>query len=822
MFQYCSSQAECTFLTAIPVVFLALLISISLARFVTSTRILLNDAPMSPSVQNGVWIMCGGLATLCLISFVETLYWISRSVTSKDHTLPWQVVVPSLIGLVGILLHSIDFWFYVDFPYRYEVRTHGVWLSASILSCMEVVFRAVSKNSPRESSPWNEVATKTGFLASSILRFCIWLGLLIGGVALTVRMKHLAATGYQPIEDGKEKKETTWKQRLAILGPYLWPRETATRLLVSACFVILLLGRVTNLASPYNYKTIVDKLSLGEWPLKQLILFAVLKLLQGGGGILGAAQELLWLPLSQTTTRTISMQSFSHLHSLSTRFHLNKKTGEVIRSQNRGVSSIVSLLEIFLFRLGPMLLDTCLAAIYFALQFDLGTSGIVFGTACVYIIASVKLTAWRMSHRKDMNQLDNAVEGRAVDSLLNHETVKLFANEQFESKEYEKAIRAYQKKEFKWDLIVYGTSFVQNIILQIGTLLGAIRCARQVIHGDLTVGDFVLFLSLAQQVFGNIGWIGGVYRQLQRNAIDCDQLVDLLHEPIEVKDAENAQALICNQGGDVVFDHVTFAYDPARKILDDVSFHVPAGKSLALIGESGSGKTTVGRLLIRLYDVSSGKILIDGQDIRSVTQQSLRKHAVGVVPQDTPLFNTTILDNIRYGRSDATDDEVKEAAKVAQIYDRIEDTFPEKWETVVGERGLRLSGGEKQRVAIARMVLKAPSVLLLDESTSALDSTTERALQSSLADLLKNRTSIVIAHRLSTVVDCDEIAVMSHGKIIEKGSFHDLMALDGAFKRMWTEQAEGAIRPESRAEERPSTPAMRSQARGRGRGRGEE
>jgi len=810
---YCSSP-ECQVITALPVALLAMLTLQFFLRFLqrvfkqsNGNRIMLHDgmngndaetriqqAKMSPAIETGVMASNGVLAVASLISFVELLYWISRAtVASKGMSLlPWQTILPSLVGFVATFWHAMDFWFFdAGFPHKYEWRTHGIWLSASILAGVEVTFRGMARHSAQNHSPWDEVATKTGAFASSILRLCVWLGLLIGGAALTTQMRQLSALGgYHPIED-KSKKETTWKQRFTILGPYLWPNDFVTRLLVSACFVLLAIGRVTNLLSPWNYKIIVDKLSEREWPLQQIILFTVLKLLQGNGGILGAAQELLWLPLSQRTTRTISMQSFSHLHNLSTRFHLTKKTGEVIRAQNRGVTSIVSLLEILLFRLGPMLLDTCLASIYFALQFDLPTASIVFGTAFVYMIASVKLTTWRMSHRKDMNQLDNAVEGRAVDSLINHETVKLFANESYETSEYEKAILAYQQKEFRWDLIVYGTSFIQNLILQIGTLLGAIRCARQVISGQLTVGDFVLFLSLAQQVFGNIGWIGGVYRQLQRNAVDCDQLVDLLHEEIEVKDVEHAPQLVCNEG-DVVFEHVSFGYD-SRNIVDDVSLHVPAGKSLGLIGESGSGKTTVGRLLIRLYDVTSGKIMIDGQDIRNVSQSSLRK-LVGVVPQDTPLFNKSILENIRYGRTDATDDEVKEAAKIAQIYSRIEDSFPEKWETVVGERGLRLSGGEKQRVAIARMVLKAPRVLLLDESTSALDSTTERALQGSLQELLSNRTAIVIAHRLSTVVDCDEIAVMAGGKIVERGSFHDLMKLDGVFKRMWSEQAEGALR----------------------------
>ncbi|KAJ3217212.1 Homocysteine S-methyltransferase 1 [Dinochytrium kinnereticum] len=529
--------------------------------------------------------------------------------------------------------------------------------------------------------------------------------------------------------------------------------------MILLCLLMLVLGRVVNVLVPNQYKRVVDSLSeytiFAEWgviervlrergvvflktdvevpqhgdfakiPYAELMLFVLLRLLQGSVGLIATVQNYCWIPVGQFTTREVSIGMFNHLHRLSHRFHMNRKTGEILRVQ---------------------------------------------------------------AYRRTANALDNAMEARAVDSLLNFETVKLYTAESFEEKMYKTAVEEYQTADFASSMSQSALNMAQTFIIQAGLLVGCLLCAKRiVVDGTMVLGDFVLYLTYITQLYGPLNWFGNYYRVIQKNFVDMEKMLDLFEENVEVQDADTAGPLDV-QGGEVVFENVTFAYDPRiPPILQDVSFRVPAGATVALVGPSGGGKSTIFRLILRFYDVQMGRILIDGQDIRSVKQKSLRK-AVGVVPQDTVLFNESVHYNVLYGRPEGTGDEVVEAATAAQIHDRIM-SFPDGYETRVGERGLRLSGGEKQRVAIARTLLKNPAIVLLDEATSALDNTTERMVQESLRTLCNRRTTIVIAHRLSTVVDADLILVIKNGRVVERGTHGDLLRMhDGEYMKMWLNQ----------------------------------
>lgn len=583
-------------------------------------------------------------------------------------------------------------------------------------------------------------------------------------------------------------------QKMRTLMPFLWPKKDCVlQFRVIFCFVLLLGGRVINLYVPIYNKKIVD--SLSERPLifrwDWVLLYVGFKFLQGGGtgsmGLLNNLRSFLWIRIQQYTTREIEVELFRHLHSLSLRWHLNRKTGEVLRVMDRGTDSINNLLNYILFSIAPTIVDILVAVVFFIMAFNWWFGLIVFVTMALYIAATIMVTEWRTKFQRRMNLADNAQKARSVDSLLNFETVKYYGAEQYEVDCYREAILKYQEEEWRSSITLNILNTMQNVIVCGGLLAGSLLCAYLVVYQEgLTVGDYVLFASYIIQLYVPLNWFGTFYRAIQKNFVDMENMFDLMKEEQEVIDAPGAGELAVIRGGAIDFSDVTFGYTPERFVLRNVNFSVPAGKTVAIVGPSGAGKSTIMRLLFRFYDVESGSISIDGQNIKTVNQSSLRK-AIGVVPQDTVLFNNTIKYNIQYGRVDAPDVDVIVAAKSADIHEKIL-TFPEKYETPVGERGLRLSGGEKQRVAIARTILKSPFIVLLDEATSALDTQTERNIQAALGRVCANRTTLIIAHRLSTIIHSDEILVLKDGLIVERGRHEALLEKHGVYADMWNQQ----------------------------------
>ena len=574
-------------------------------------------------------------------------------------------------------------------------------------------------------------------------------------------------------------------QRIKTLFPYLWPSKSLKlQSIALVCVFILFVGRVVNFFTPLTLGRIVDDLSSARSPWIAIITYSVLKTLQGSGGLLAVLQNILWVPVEQYSDRRMSMMAFEHLLNLSMSFHIRKKTGEVLRILDRG-SAINNFFQYLLFSLLPVFVDIGVAMVYMTSTFSGGIGLALFIVMVAYTWASVKLTLWRTTLRRNMNNKDSICRAISADVLLNYETVKCYSNESYEAERFRSALQEYQKEEFKVIGSLNMLNLVQNLILAFGTLFTVMLVAGSVVRGQTTPSQFVVFVTYLQQVYGPLSMLGTLYRVVQQNLVDTDKLMSLLEEQTEVKDAPDAKDLVVTDGV-IEFDNVHFSYDGKVEALKGLSFKIDRHSSVALVGESGAGKSSVLRLLYRFYDIQSGRILIDGQDIRKVTQKSLRK-AIGIVPQEPSLFNTDIRHNILYGNTNASDEAVEAAALAAQIHDRIE-SFPEGYSTVVGERGVRLSGGEKQRVAIARTILKNPPVLLLDEATSALDSQTERQLQTALNTLMEGRSSLTIAHRLSTIINCDNIIVMDSGKVVESGSHAELIARGGKYSKMWEQQ----------------------------------
>ncbi|KAG0368157.1 Homocysteine S-methyltransferase 1 [Gamsiella multidivaricata] len=691
------------------------------------------------------------------------------------------------------------------------------------------------------------------------------------------------------------KRPTTFKEfygHCKHLRPFIWPsnsRKLQTHIML--CLCLLVVGRIVNVLVPQHVANVIDALTKVEngspggtdengnprFVWKEIMIFITLRTLQGSIGAVDTLQALLWIPVGQFNTRELAVKMFEHLLDLSLRFHLNRKTGEMLRVQDRGVSSIVTLLSSLLFNILPCLVDIAIACYILTREFDIYFGIIVAITMVCYIYATILMTDWRTRYRRESNALDNAVEARAVDSLLNYETIKLFATEEYEVGKYTEAITAYQQADRKsqYTLAILNTTL--NIVIQGGLALGCLLCAKRVSQKEMGVKGFVMYYTYILQLYGPLNLFGTSYRSLQKNFIDMEKMLDLFKEPVEIQDQPEAKQLVMT-GGEVVFENVSFGYSPQNPNLKSVSFRIPPGKKLALVGPSGGGKSTILRLLFRFYDPTRGRILIDGHDIKTVTQTSLRRK-IGIVPQDTALFNESIGYNIGYGKigqdrtqifdptrlaaprrrissagssdnnsgvnggeptrrlsmsgrssksaargrkhkggtpltstetaritegdedadvegedADYSEDEdweddgrIQAAAEAARIHEIIS-RFSEGYATRVGERGMRLSGGEKQRVAIARTILKNPPILLLDEATSALDTQTEREIQNSIESISKDRTTLMIAHRLSTIVDADEILVIQKGEIAEQGSHEQLMQAGGIYAAMWMQQ----------------------------------
>ena len=573
---------------------------------------------------------------------------------------------------------------------------------------------------------------------------------------------------------------------LRLLAPYVW--EYRWRVVAALGFLVV--AKLANVAVPLVMKEVVDgldpRLQMAAVPVALLAAYGVLRF---STTLFQELRDVVFVRVAQRAMRRVALGVFRHLHSLSLRFHLDRQTGGMTRDIERGTNGISTLLSYLLFSILPVILEFALVAAVLLARFDWRFAAVTFGAVAVYIGFTVLVTEWRMEIRRRANELDSTANTRAIDSLLNYETVKYFGNEDFEARRYDENLRKYEDAATRSESSLGLLNIGQSLIIAGAVTALMLLAAEGVVAGTFTLGDLVLVNGLLIQLYIPLNVLGMVYRNVKQSLLDMDRMFRLLGENREVEDAPGAPDLPPGPAS-VAFEHVDFSYEKARQILFDVSFAIPAGKRVAVVGHSGSGKSTLSRLLFRFYDVSGGKIAINGVDIRAMRQASLRA-AIGIVPQDTVLFNDTILYNIRYGRPEASDAEVIEAARAAHIHAFIE-TLPKKYETMVGERGLKLSGGEKQRVAIARALLKNPRMLVFDEATSALDSRSEKAIQAELERISEGRTTLVIAHRLSTVMDADQILVLGKGRIVERGTHQQLLELKGEYARMWALQQEAA------------------------------
>ncbi len=581
---------------------------------------------------------------------------------------------------------------------------------------------------------------------------------------------------------------------LARLAPYLW----RYRWRVAAALLMVTGAKLSNVGVPILLKELVDRMNIRAGdpaallvvPVGLLLAYGLLRLMTSAFTEL---RELVFPKATQGATRQVALQTFEHLHSLSLRFHLERQTGGMTRDIERGVRAIESLVTYSLYSIIPTLVEVALVLAILGTRFDAGFVWITLAALAVYIVFTVWVTEWRTRFRVEANAADSAAHNHAIDSLLNYETVKYFGNEGFEARRYDESLRHYQRSRLKSQSSLSLLNTGQQLIIGVGLVAMLWRATQGVVDGRLSLGDLVMINAFMIQLYIPLNFLGVIYRELKQNLTDLHRMFALLDRPREIADAPGAPDLHTNGPVDVTFEHVQFAYESDRPILHDVSFSIPAGKTVAVVGPSGSGKSTLARLLYRFYEPQAGSVRIAGQDVRTVTQASVRR-AIGIVPQDTVLFNDSVAYNIRYGRPGASDEEVHAAARAARIHDFIVST-PKGYDTVVGERGLKLSGGEKQRVAIARTLLKDPPVLIFDEATSALDSANERAIQAELAGAARGKTALVIAHRLSTVVDAHEILVLEQGRIIERGTHLQLLAAAGRYAQMWAIQRSNQQNP---------------------------
>ncbi|HET6639133.1 MAG TPA: ABC transporter ATP-binding protein/permease [Gemmatimonadota bacterium] len=577
------------------------------------------------------------------------------------------------------------------------------------------------------------------------------------------------------------------------LLPYLWPKgERGLRVRVVLSLACLLVAKLATVYVPILYKRAVDALTpdpAGAALVVPLALILAYGIVRVGSAAFSELRDALFEKVAQRAIRRVALETFHHLHRLSLRFHLDRRTGGVTRAIERGTSGIGFLLSFMLFNILPTLLEIGLVCAVLWGLYSASFALVTLVTLVAYVAFTIGVTEWRTRFVRELNDIDTETSVRSVDALLNYETVKYFGNEGYEAARYDESLQRYERAAVRTRTTLSLLNMGQGIIIATGVTILMVMAARGVVGGALTIGDFVLVNTYLIQLYQPLNFLGFVYRQIKQSLVDMESMFALLGENVEVEDSPDAHALAVSRG-EVAFRDVVFGYDPDRTILDGVSFIVPAGNRLAIVGPSGAGKSTISRLLFRYYDVNAGSVEIDGQDVRDVTQASLRA-AIGIVPQDTVLFNDTIYHNIAYGRPSASREEVERAARLARIHDFVMG-LPEGYESKVGERGLKLSGGEKQRVAIARTILKDPPILVFDEATSALDTRTEKEIQASLDEVARGRTTLVIAHRLSTVVDAEEIVVLDDGRVVERGRHAELLAREGVYADMWRRQQEAA------------------------------
>ncbi|MCS0615402.1 ABC transporter ATP-binding protein/permease [Massilia kyonggiensis] len=597
-------------------------------------------------------------------------------------------------------------------------------------------------------------------------------------------MRRSSPNSLPPPSDPNAKRND-WAT-IGTLLPYLWVYKWR----VLAALICLVGAKMANVGVPLVLKKLIDALTISPTdphallvlPLGALVAYGALRF---STTLFTELREFLFARVTQRAVRTIALKVFRHLHALSLRFHLNRQTGGMTRDIERGTRGVSSLVSYSLFSILPTLVEITLVLGYLGTHYDAWFAGITAIALVTYITFTVTVTEWRTHFRRTMNELDSKANTKAIDSLINYETVKYFGNEDYEAKRYDEGLQKYEQAAVRSQTSLSFLNSGQSLIIAAAVTAILWRATQGVIDKTMTLGDLVLVNSFMIQLYIPLNFLGVIYREIKQSLADMERLFGLLDQNREVADSPDAKPLVTN-GAKVEFSHVEFSYDPKRQILFDVDFTIPPGTTTAVVGHSGSGKSTLSRLLFRFYDVQQGAIRIDGQDVKNVTQDSLR-HAIGIVPQDTVLFNDTIEYNIAYGRPGASRADIVAAARAASIHDFIE-SLPDGYATMVGERGLKLSGGEKQRVAIARTLLKNPAILIFDEATSALDSKSEQAIQAQLKEIAKQRTTLVIAHRLSTIADAHQILVLDHGRIVERGTHAALIAADGLYRQMWDRQ----------------------------------